>query len=123
MSFVNNKGILFDICADFCYKGAESGMDHREDIEFLKTLVVGIGEVSEITGIPQRQIRYWESKGYVHPVRGQTTTRRYDYKTIKKMLLIKEMLDEGFTLESAAARVDKRLKMVKDAFRKLTRSE
>jgi len=33
------------------------------------------------------------------------------------------MLDEGFALESAATKVDKRLKMVKDAFGKLKRGE
>ena len=29
------------------------------DVKLLKKLVVGIGEVSKITGIPIRQIRYW----------------------------------------------------------------
>jgi len=32
------------------------------DAEFLDKLIVGIGEVSQITGIPTRQIRYWEDK-------------------------------------------------------------
>lgn len=93
--------------------------DFGEDIEFLNKLIVGIGEVSEITNIPQRQIRYWESKGYISSLQGKITTRRYDYKTIKKMLLIKELLEEGFTLESAVQKVNNRFKMVDDAFKKL----
>jgi DNA-binding transcriptional MerR regulator len=93
--------------------------DLRSDTEFLSKLIVGIGEVSEITGIPQRQIRYWEAKGYIASVQGKTTTRRFDYKTIKKMLLIKELLEEGYTLESAVRKVDNRLRMVEDAFKKL----
>lgn len=93
--------------------------DFGEDIEFLNKLIVGIGEVSEITNIPQRQIRYWESKGYIASLQGKITTRRYDYKTIKKMLLIKELLEEGFTLESAVQKVNNRFKMVDDAFKKL----
>src|SRR5699024_4517933 len=32
------------------------------DFDFLEKLVVGIGEVSQITDIPTRQIRYWEEK-------------------------------------------------------------
>jgi DNA-binding transcriptional MerR regulator len=97
-------------------------MKTDDDIEFLQKLVVGIGEVSDITGIPQRQIRYWDSKGYISPCKGKSSTRRYDYRNIKKMLLIKEMLDEGFTLESAVKKVDKRLKMIEDAFNKLSKT-
>jgi DNA-binding transcriptional MerR regulator len=89
------------------------------DADFLDKLIVGIGEVSDITGIPQRQIRYWESKGYISSLKGKVTTRRYDYITIKRMLLIKEMLDEGFTLESSVKKVDTRVKMVDEAFKKL----
>ena len=93
--------------------------DYQVDLEFLAKLIVGIGEVSEITEIPQRQIRYWESRGYISSVPSKTTTRRYSYQMIKKMLLIKELLDEGYTLESAVEKVNKRLAMVKNAFKKL----
>jgi len=93
--------------------------DFQNDTDFLSKLIVGIGEVSEITDIPQRQIRYWEAKGYIASVKGKTTTRRFDYMTIKKMLLIKELLEEGFTLESAVRKVENRLRMVEDAFKKL----
>jgi len=91
----------------------------NDDNDFLDKLIVGIGEVSEITGIPQRQIRYWEAKGYIASVKGKISTRRYDYKTIKRMLLVKELLDEGYTLESSVSKVDNRLKLVDDAIRKL----
>lgn len=93
--------------------------DYNEELAFLEKLIVGIGEVSEITEIPQRQIRYWESKGYISSVKSKTTTRRYNYQMIKKMLLIKELLEEGFTLESAVKKVAKRYAMVENAFKKL----
>ncbi len=38
----------------------KKGKETVFDFEFLNKLIVGIGEVSEITGIPTRQIRYWE---------------------------------------------------------------
>jgi DNA-binding transcriptional MerR regulator len=97
----------------------DSKKDHKEELAFLEKLIVGIGEVSEITEIPQRQIRYWESKGYISSVKRKSTTRRYNYRMIKKMLLIKELLDEGYTLESAVKKVDKRFTMVDNAFKKL----
>ncbi len=97
----------------------EENKIEKADIDLLSRLIIGIGEVSEITGIPQRQIRYWESKGYITSLNAQTKTRRYDYQTIKKMLLIKELLDEGYTLEISVKKVNNRLKMIDDAFKKL----
>lgn len=91
------------------------------DQELIHRLVVGIGEVAEITGVPQRQIRYWEEKGYIQSVSGTGgTTRRYDFLTIKKVILIKELLDDGYTLAAAATKVDARVKTLTDAFRKLS---
>ena len=72
------------------------------DFDFLRKLVVGIGEVSQITGIPTRQIRYWEEKGIITSLTEEEgKNRRYDYLNIKKILLIKELLDEGYTLDAS----------------------
>src|SRR5690625_606947 len=90
------------------------------DFDLLKKLVVGIGEVSEITGIPTRKIRYWEEKGAIQSESGaEGSTRRYDYLNVKKMLLIQEMIDEGFTLDAAIKKVEKRMVTLNEAFRKL----
>ncbi|MDO4229348.1 MAG: MerR family transcriptional regulator [Capnocytophaga sp.] len=92
------------------------------DYDFLEKLVVGIGEVSQITGIPTRQIRYWEDKGIVKSMTEEEgKNRRYDYKNIKKMLLIKELLDEGYTLDASAEKVKKRMEMITETFNKLRR--
>lgn len=90
-----------------------------DDIEFLNRLIMGIGEVSEVTGVPTRQIRYWEEKGYISSISEQGKNRRYNYASIKKILLIKELLDEGFTLEASVLKVEKRIKMVNEALGKL----
>jgi len=39
------------------------------------------------------------------------------------MLLIKELLDEGFTLEAAAEKVEKRISTINQAFGKLTKDK
>ena len=89
------------------------------DSEFLELLIVGIGEVSQITGVPTRQIRYWEEKGIIASLTEEEgKNRRYDYPNIKKMLLIKELLDEGYTLDAAAQKIDKRMIMIEAALRK-----
>ncbi len=89
------------------------------DFEFLEKLVVGIGEVSEITGIPTRQIRYWEDKKIIKSLSENGKNRRYDYKNIKKILLIKEMLDEGYTLDASAEKVSKRMELIENMLNKL----
>jgi MerR family transcriptional regulator, global nitrogen regulator len=91
-----------------------------DDLEFLSKLIVGIGEVSEITGIPQRQLRYWEQKGIIKTTESsaESSTRRFDYMEIKKILLLKELLDEGYTLEAAHRKLTERCERLNATFKK-----
>lgn len=90
------------------------------DFDFLDKLIVGIGEVSQITGIPTRQIRYWEEKQIITSLTEEEgKNRRYDYKNIKMMLLIKELLDEGYTLDAAAEKIKKRMELIEQTLNKL----
>ncbi|MBN9297635.1 MAG: MerR family transcriptional regulator [Filimonas sp.] len=94
------------------------------DYDFLEKLVVGIGEVSQITGIATRQIRYWEDKGIITSLTEEEgKNRRYDYKNIKKMILIKEMLDEGYTLDAAAEKVKQRFELLEQALGKFAKKK
>lgn len=92
-----------------------------EDQEFLSKLIVGIGEVSEITGIPQRQLRYWVQKGIINTVSdgAESSTRRFNCAEIKKIMLMKELLEEGYTLEKAYEKVTARMERLNAVFRKL----
>jgi len=93
------------------------------DFDLLSRLVVGIGEVSEITGVPQRKIRYWEEKGIIQPVKEvEGTTRRYNYINIKKILLIQELLNDGYTLDAAAKKVEDRMENINKVFLELARN-
>ncbi|WP_413512057.1 MerR family transcriptional regulator [Myroides odoratus] len=90
------------------------------DFEFLDKLIVGIGEVSQITDIPTRQIRYWEDKGIIKSLTEEEgKNRRYDYENIKRMLLIKELLDEGYTLDAAAGKIQTRMVLIEETLKKL----
>ncbi|TDQ80050.1 MerR family transcriptional regulator [Sphingobacterium yanglingense] len=98
----------------------EENKDLSFDFDFLDKLVVGIGEVSQITSIPTRQIRYWEDKNIITSLTEEEgKNRRYNYENIKKMLLIKELIDEGYTLDAAAEKVKKRMEMIADTLNKL----
>lgn len=92
------------------------------DYDFLEKLVVGIGEVSQITDIPTRQIRYWEDKFIIESLTGKEgKNRRYDYKNIKKILLIKELLDEGYTLDAASEKIKNRMELIEKTLGKLNK--
>ena len=89
------------------------------DVDFLVSVIVAIGEVANITGVPARKIRYWDEKGYIEPVDKDSTYRQYDYLNIKKIVLIKELLDEGYTLEISAKKVTERCIKVQEVFQRL----
>lgn len=70
--------------------------------DIFQNLEIGIGEVSKLTGVSQRQLRYWETKGYIKPISDdQSGVRRYNLATLYLIAFIKEQLDEGFTLYAA----------------------
>ncbi|WP_239061395.1 MULTISPECIES: MerR family transcriptional regulator [unclassified Lacticaseibacillus] len=63
---------------------------------------MGIGETSRVTGATATQIRYWEKKGIVHPIRhGEGQNKRYSYRDIVTISFVKSMIDQGYTLAKA----------------------
>lgn len=80
--------------------------------DFLRKVIVGIGEVAEITGVPVRKLRYWQEKGIITPVDVAASSRQFDLAAIKKILLVQELLDDGYTLDAAAAKVAARMDKV-----------
>lgn len=75
----------------------------------IDSVTLGIGDVARATGITQSKLRYWESKGYIksHPVT-DNSNRKFTYKTILQVQLIKSYLDDGYTLTSAVQRARQR---------------
>lgn len=75
----------------------------------IERLILGIGDVASATGVSQSQIRYWESKGYIHSEdASDSKNRKFSYKTLLKVQQIKTYLDDGYTLAGAANRAQQR---------------
>ncbi|EOT25955.1 MerR family transcriptional regulator [Enterococcus saccharolyticus] len=86
-------------------------------------LLIGISELSEMSGTSPRQLRYWEEKGWITSVPDKThAARRYRLPTVVKVELIKYYLDEGFTLKKAAEKADERIKKVHHIRKVLSKS-
>ncbi len=66
-----------------------------------------IGEVSEITGIEQHVLRYWEEEFEIlNPDKNPSGQRLYQKKDIEQVLEIKNLLyTERFTIEGAQKRL------------------
>lgn len=88
----------------------------KEYHEFLQKVKVGIHEASSITNVPARKIRYWQDKGYINSIQTRSSSRQYDLFNLKKIVLIQELLEDGYTLEASAKKVDERIKKLDNLF-------
>jgi hypothetical protein len=89
--------------------------------QLFDNLEIGIGGVSSSLGLSQRQLRYWEQKGYIKPVDEDSGVRHYSLSTVYLIAFIKTQLDKGYTLE-AAVKKSKEVKARTDIIRRLMRT-
>lgn len=70
-----------------------------------KAQTYSIGDTSEISGASIKQIRSWESRGYIPKADriqyGVRAYRRFSLKQVEMISRIKCFLDEGYTLPAA----------------------
>lgn len=77
------------------------------------TLLVGISELSEMSGVSPRQLRYWEEKNFIKSVsKDDHSARKYRLPTVIKVELIKNYLDEGFKLSKAVEKSEEKIKRI-----------
>ncbi len=68
--------------------------------KLLERLELGIGQAAQLCGVSIRQLSYWTDKGIIEPSE-RGGSRTYDYQAIEKVCLIKQALDQGYSLEGA----------------------
>ncbi|MEJ6400141.1 MerR family transcriptional regulator [Nicoliella lavandulae] len=83
-------------------------MNHRLFEIFKKDdFYFGIGDISNYSKLPQSKLRYWEKCGYIKSMDcNKNQNRKYSYKTLMKVLVIKSYLESGFTLSAAAKKAE-----------------
>lgn len=78
-----------------------------------KDFRVGIGDLSQMTGVSNRQLRYWESKGYIKSLDGEDgSARKFSMETCYRVAAISSFLDEGYTLAKAVEKTERLKKQV-----------
>lgn len=78
-------------------------------------LLVGISELSKVTGVSPRQIRYWEQKGYIESTGEKSGNRKFKLPMVIKVEIIKHFLDEGYTLSAAVDKARERQENIHQA--------
>ncbi|MFC7371497.1 MerR family transcriptional regulator [Fictibacillus iocasae] len=57
--------------------------------------VITIGVVRELTGLSDRQIRYYEERKLIFPVRSKGGSRKYSFSDIEQLMLIADKIEDG----------------------------
>ncbi|QHT63281.1 MerR family transcriptional regulator [Paenibacillus lycopersici] len=58
--------------------------------------VMSIGIVCDLTGLTERQIRYYEERQLVFPVRSKGGARKYSFEDVARLKEINDKLRDGF---------------------------
>ena len=74
--------------------------------------VISIGIVSELTGVSQRKIRYYEERGLLFPERSNKGIRKYSFQDVETLMKIAEKMEEG--VQTAEIRIDMERRKVRD---------
>lgn len=57
--------------------------------------VINIGIVTEMTGLSDRQIRYYEDRKLIFPARTSSGFRKYSFSDIERLMEIAEQIEDG----------------------------
>ncbi|MBG9447017.1 MerR family transcriptional regulator [Cytobacillus firmus] len=72
--------------------------------------VISIGTVSELTGLSERQIRYYEERKLVFPERSERGSRRYSFLDVETLIDIANKREEGVRTEEIRSELKRKKK-------------
>ncbi|MBB6449494.1 DNA-binding transcriptional MerR regulator [Geomicrobium halophilum] len=64
-------------------------------MNYKKKKLITIGVVCEMTGLSERQIRYYEERELIFPDRSKGGTRKYSFFDIERLMDIAEKMEDG----------------------------
>ncbi|WP_274652731.1 MerR family transcriptional regulator [Paenibacillus humicola] len=70
--------------------------------------VMYIGTVCELTGLSERQIRYYEERKLIFPNRTKGGVRKYSFEDVANLREINRSLKDGFRTFELRSMLDKR---------------
>ncbi|UFN46201.1 MerR family transcriptional regulator [Nocardioides okcheonensis] len=65
-----------------------------------------VGRTAQLTGVPRETLRKWEQRyGVVTPVRTEGNYRLYDDESVRRLTVMRDLVDSGWSPKEAARRV------------------
>ncbi|WP_338452882.1 MerR family transcriptional regulator [Niallia oryzisoli] len=81
--------------------------------------VISIGVISELTGLSERQIRYYEERKLIFPERTNGGTRKYSFSDVEALVDIANKMEDGVqTYEIRQEKIREKKKIDKEKIRK-----
>ncbi|WP_243292819.1 MerR family transcriptional regulator [Bacillus sp. FJAT-47783] len=69
------------------------GYDKQESYKDKKVITIGV--VSELTGLTERQIRYYEERKLIFPERSKRGSRKYSFSDVELLMEIANKREDG----------------------------
>ncbi|MFS0861225.1 MerR family transcriptional regulator [Fredinandcohnia sp. 179-A 10B2 NHS] len=66
-----------------------------DEVSYKHKKVINIGIVKELTGLSQRQIRYYEERKLIFPERTSGGIRKYSFSDIELLMEIANKIEDG----------------------------
>jgi DNA-binding transcriptional MerR regulator len=83
-------------------------------MSFKDRKVITIGIVSELTGLSERQIRYYEERKLIFPERSKGGTRKYSFLDVDKLVKIANQMEDGLQTFEIRKMQEKEERQVRD---------
>jgi Predicted transcriptional regulators len=68
---------------------------HSQKDAYLYKKVISIGTVCELTGLSERQIRYYEKRKLIFPERSDKGNRKYSFSDVETLMDIANKMEDG----------------------------
>ncbi|GGL45512.1 MerR family transcriptional regulator [Sporolactobacillus putidus] len=68
---------------------------HSQKDAYLFKKVISIGTVCELTGLSERQIRYYEKRKLIFPERSDRGNRKYSFSDVETLMDIANKMEDG----------------------------
>ncbi|MDR7071528.1 MerR family transcriptional regulator [Fictibacillus barbaricus] len=66
-----------------------------DKISYKDKKVISIGVISELTGLSERKIRYYEERKLIFPERTGRGTRKYSFSDVETLMEIADRIEDG----------------------------
>ncbi|QFT89269.1 HTH-type transcriptional regulator TnrA [Bacillus sp. THAF10] len=67
----------------------------QEETPLKDRKVISIGTVRDLTGLSERQIRYYEERKLIFPARNGSGIRKYSFADVERLMEIANQMEEG----------------------------